>query len=105
MPINPIFGFVGVALRPPPVADKGSKALSEITSKRQCIYAQRIATIFQTGGYHPPALMKFYVLSKCFKAIKSNVYKYLNAPTDNSKLVPLKWFVFIIKYLPLLAGG
>ena len=66
--------------------------------------------------------MKFYVLSKCFKAIKSNVYKYLNAmrsirmrlctvggpmnaPTDNSKPVPLKWFVFIIKYLPLLAGG
>ena len=55
MPINPIFGFVGVALRPPPVADKGSKALSEITSKRQCIYAQRIATIFQTGRYYPPA--------------------------------------------------
>jgi len=27
----------------------------------------------------------------------------MNAPTDNSKLVPLKWFVFIIKYLPLLA--
>jgi len=27
--------LVGVALRPPPVADKGSKALSEITSKRQ----------------------------------------------------------------------
>jgi hypothetical protein len=26
--------LVGVALRPPPVADKGSKALSEITSKR-----------------------------------------------------------------------
>ena len=50
-----------VALRPPPVAEKGSKALSEITSKRQCIYAQRIATIFQTGGYHPPALMKYYV--------------------------------------------
>jgi hypothetical protein len=53
--------YVGVALRPPPVAEKGSKALSEITSKRQCIYAQRIATIFQTGGYHPPALMKFDV--------------------------------------------
>ena len=53
--------YVGVALRPPSVAEKGSKALSEITSKRQCIYAQRIATIFQTGGYHPPALMKFYV--------------------------------------------
>ena len=46
---------VGVALRPPPVAEKGSIALSEITSKRQCIYAQRIATIFQTGGYYPPA--------------------------------------------------
>lgn len=29
----------------------------------------------------------------------------MNFPTDNSKLVPLKWFVFIIKYLPLLAGG
>ena len=28
----------------------------------------------------------------------------MNAPTGNSKLVPLKWFVFIIKYLPLLAG-
>ena len=38
-----------VALRPPPVADKGSKALSEIMSKRQHIYVQRIATIFQTG--------------------------------------------------------
>ena len=53
--------YVGVALRPPPVADKGGKALSEITSKRKHIYVQRIATIFQTGGYHPPALMKFYV--------------------------------------------
>ena len=38
-----------VALRPPPVADKGSEALSEIMSKRQHIYVQRIATIFQTG--------------------------------------------------------
>ena len=49
MPINPIFGFVGVALRPPPVADKGSKVLSELMSKSQHIYVQRIATIFQTG--------------------------------------------------------
>ena len=40
-------GLVGVALRPPPVADKGSKALSEIMSKRQHIYVQRIATIFR----------------------------------------------------------
>ena len=119
MPINPIFGFVGVALRPPPVADKGSKALSEITSNRQCIYAQRIATIFQTGRYYPPDLMKFYVLSKCFKAIKSNVYLNamrsirmrlrtvgcpMNVPTDNSKFVPLKWFVFIIKYLAITCG-
>ena len=43
-----------VALRPPPVADKGSKALSEITSKRQYIYVQRIATIFQTGEHGSP---------------------------------------------------
>ena len=48
-------GLVGVALRPPPVAEKGSKALSEITSKRWHIYVQRIATIFQTGGHWPPA--------------------------------------------------
>ena len=47
--------FIRVVLRPPPVAEKGSKALSEITSNRQCIYAQRIATIFQTGRYYPPA--------------------------------------------------
>ena len=38
-----------VALRPPPVAEKGSKALSEIRSIRKCIHAQRKATIFQTG--------------------------------------------------------
>ena len=35
-------------------SDKGSKALSEITSNRKHIYVQRIATIFQTGGYYPP---------------------------------------------------
>lgn len=50
--INFINGEHG--LRPPPVADKGSKALFEIMSKRQYIYVQRIATIFQTGGYYPP---------------------------------------------------
>ena len=38
----------GVALRPPPVAERGSKALSEIRSKRKHIYVQRIATVFQT---------------------------------------------------------
>ena len=38
-----------VALRPPPVAEKGSKALSEIRSIRKCVHAQRNATIFQTG--------------------------------------------------------
>ena len=37
-----------VALRPPPVAEKGSKALSEIRNKRKHIYVQRIATVFQT---------------------------------------------------------
>ena len=34
-----------------PVADKGSKALSEIRSIRKCIYTQRNATIFQTGKH------------------------------------------------------
>ena len=43
-----------VALRPPPVADKGSNALSEITSNRKHIYVQRIATIFQTGEHGSP---------------------------------------------------
>ena len=43
-----------VALRPPPVADKGSNALSEITSNRKHIYVQRIATIFQTAERDSP---------------------------------------------------
>ena len=43
-----------VALRPPPVADKVSNALSEITSNRKHIYVQRIATIFQTGERDSP---------------------------------------------------
>ena len=41
-------GLEGVALRPPPVTEKGSKALSEIRSKRKHIYVQSIATVFQT---------------------------------------------------------
>ena len=41
-------GLEGVALRPPPVAERGSKALSEIRNKRKHIYVQRIATVFQT---------------------------------------------------------
>lgn len=28
----------------------------------------------------------------------------MNFPTNNSKLVPLKWFVFIIKYLPFVGA-
>ena len=47
-----------VALRPPPVADKGSNELSEITSKRKHIYVQRIATIFQTGKHGSPLQYK-----------------------------------------------
>ena len=43
-----------VALRPPPVADKGSNALSERTSNRKHMYVQRIATIFQTGERGSP---------------------------------------------------
>ena len=60
------------------MADKGSKALSEITSKRQYIYVQRIATIFQTGGYHPPALMNVYVYTYIFDVMKI-VYSILHA--------------------------
>ena len=41
-------GLESVALRPPPVTEKGSKALSEIRNKRKHIYVQRIATVFQT---------------------------------------------------------
>jgi len=41
-------GLEGVALRPPPVAEKRSKALSEIRIKRKHMYVQRIATAFQT---------------------------------------------------------
>ena len=52
-----------VALRPPPVADKGSKALSEITSNRQCFYAQRIATIFQTGEHGSPLQYNTYIVA------------------------------------------
>ena len=55
--------FVLVALRPPPVADKGCKALSEITSKRQCIYAQRIAVIFQTGEHGSPLQYNNYIVA------------------------------------------
>ena len=54
---------VGVALRPPPVADKGSKALSEITSKRQYIYVQRIAAIFQTGEHGSPLHYNNYIVA------------------------------------------
>ena len=34
--------YVGVALRPPPVAEKGSKALSEITSKMALLFGYKI---------------------------------------------------------------
>ena len=52
-----------VALRPPPVADKGSNALSEITSKRQYIYVQRIAAIFQTGEHGSPLHYNNYIVA------------------------------------------
>ena len=59
-----------VALRPPPVADKGSKALPEITSNRKYIYVQRIATIFQTGEHGSPLQT-----THCFHYIKSYVFE------------------------------
>ena len=52
---------VGVVLQPPPVAEKGSKALSEITSNRQCIYAQRIADYISDGKILSARLMNFSV--------------------------------------------
>ena len=82
--------YVGVALRPPPVAEKGSKALSEITSKRKCIYAQRIATIFQTGGHYPPASkdrkFKLYTIFINVKSVSSSlVYRYKKIPVHNGQ--------------------
>ena len=65
-----------VALRPPPVADKGSNALSEITSNRKHIYVQRIATIFQTGEHGSP----LHYFGNCISFIQ---------------------FIFIINFLPL----
>ena len=75
--------LVGVALRPPPVADKGSKALSEITSKRQYIYVQRIACnrvqCTRTGEHGSP----LHYFGNCISFIQ---------------------FIFIINFLPLLGG-
>ena len=75
--------LVGVALRPPPVADKGSKALSEITSKRQYIYVQRIACnrvqCTRTRGHGSP----LHYFGNCISFIQ---------------------FIFIINFLPLLGG-
>ena len=79
-----------VALRPPPVADKGSIALSEITSKKKCIYAQRIATIFQTGGHYPPVSKdRKFMLHTIFINVKSVssslVYRYKKIPVHNGQ--------------------
>ena len=112
--------LVGVALRPPPVADKGSKALSEITSKRQYIYVQRIATIFQTGRYYPPALIKHYVHTHMFSYNMNCVFKIAHSVCNRVQCTrtgehgsPLHYFgncisfiqfIFIINFLPLLSG-
>lgn len=61
-----------VALRPPPVADKGSNALSEITSNRKHIYVQRIATIFQTGEHGSPLQY-----NNCFVGFIKSVLTYI----------------------------
>ena len=60
--------FIRVVLRPPPVAEKGSIALSEITSIRKCIYAQRDTTIFQTG--QPPPFPYQTIISNVFLVFK-----------------------------------
>ena len=41
-------GLEGCSLATAAGAERGSKALSEIRSKRKHIYVQRIATVFQT---------------------------------------------------------
>ena len=89
-----------VALRPPPVADKGSKALSEIMSKRQHIYVQRIATIFQTGELGSLLQIKIkhdFTIFICFVIII--MYVLLSAgergfPTDYTQH-PLHQNIFI----------
>ena len=65
-----------VALRPPPVADKGSNALSEITSNRKHIYMQRIATIFQTGEHDSPLQYNNRFVRFIKLVFKYNFYRY-----------------------------
>lgn len=62
---------IRVVLRPPPVAEKGSIALSEITSIRKCIYAQRDTTIFQTG--QPPPFPYRVILTNILFVFKTEV--------------------------------
>ena len=80
-----------VALRPPPVAEKGSNALSEITSNRKHIYVQRIATIFQTGERSSPLhciVEKVTILRSGIICVKSHRFynrydwRSLTAATD-----------------------
>ena len=86
--------YVGVALRPPPVAEKGSKALSEITSNRKHIYVQRIATIFQTGKRGSPLhciVEKVTILRSGIICVKSHRFynrydwRSLTAATDDTQ--------------------
>ena len=63
--------FIRVVLRPPPVAEKGSIALSEITSIRKCVYAQRDTTIFQTG--QPPPFPYRVILTNILFVFKTEV--------------------------------
>lgn len=65
-----------VALRPPLVADKGSNALSEITSNRKHIYVQRIATIFQTGEHGSPLQYNNHFVRFIKFVFKYNFYRY-----------------------------
>ena len=78
-----------VALRPPPVADKGSNALSEITSNRKHIYVQRIATIFQTGEHGSPlqTMHNFHHIKTILLNIKFHQGGHpMNAPTFKQQL-------------------
>ena len=108
---RPFVFLVGVALRPPPVADKGSIALSEITSKRQYIYVQRIATIFQTGGHWTPALMWIYVCKKSFDIINvmysfvaANIVRQSNRFCNRFDIIQIIGSLAYLKYSKIFVG-
>ena len=64
------------------MADRGSKALFEITSKRKHIYVQRIATIFQTGEHGSPLQYNNKIVTFIKSDFICNLHRYLRAADD-----------------------